>query len=547
MRMKRLVWVVLSIAILAALGLTLGCGGSDRAPLNTIQYYSDESEESLSVAVDPDTLSFEGQDTSDDAVLSDPSITEEASADGDMSFDAALSVSDEKVEVTVQLASFAQNRIIVHTGRMSLVVNDVADALSQITDVSIDLGGWVVGSNRVSQHSGSIAIRVPAGSLQDAFNMIEALALEVESREITSQDVTDEFVDIESRLVSLRATRDRLLSFLEQSETIEDALLVEKELSALEERIEGMQGRINYLSQTSAFSLIEVNLKVSPVQIEVDPGPDASLRVGENGRFRASFRAPPGIEEFSFVWDFGDGTSATGAGSTLRPDGTRLTATVTHTYKDDRDSPYIVRVDLTGTGDEGLAEGSASMEATVREVPTIDVFAGENQTVEEGDEVDYVARFTRPAELRDFEYQWEFGDGSPTVTGSIEDEESRISVSHEYSDFRPRLYEVVVTVSAMSDVGRVSSSDSFAVHVTEVEGFAVGGWDVGETAKTAVRALSAVGKVALAVLIWVGIFSPVILVIGVTAILIRRYGSRLRSVMPGGPSPSGSHPGGETE
>ena len=185
--------------------------------------------------------------------------------------------------------------------------------------------------------------------------MIEALALEVESREITSQDVTDEFVDIESRLVSLKATRDRLLSFLEQSGTIEDALLVEKELSALEERIEGMQGRINYLSQTSAFSLIEVNLQVSPVQIEVDPGPDASLRVGENGRFRASFRAPPGIEEFSFVWDFGDGTSAAGSGSTLRPDGTRLTATVTHTYEDDRDSPYIVRVDLTGAGGGGVS------------------------------------------------------------------------------------------------------------------------------------------------------------------------------------------------
>ena len=126
----------------------------------------------------------------------------------------------------------------------------------------------------------------------------------------------------------------------------------------------------------------------------------------------------------------------------------------------------------------------------MREVPTIDVFAGENQTVEEGDEVDYVARFTRPAELRDFEYQWEFGDGSPTVTGSIEDGESRIAVSHEYSDFRPRPYEVVVTVSAMSDVGRVSSSGSFTVRVTEVEGFVVGGWDAGETAKTAIRALT---------------------------------------------------------
>ena len=544
MRMKRLSWVLLVMAATIVVAFASACGASDSgASLSHPEGSFDTSEESNQVAImaEPTAvwlMTRDGEAMEEEIAAFDYSMDTDSTSAGD---------SAEKAEVTVQLASFAQNRIIVHTGRMSLVVNDVANALSQITDVSTDLGGWVVGSNRVSQHSGSIAIRVPAGSLQDAFNMIEALALEVASREITSQDVTDEYVDIESRLVSLRATRDRLLSFLEQSGTIEDALLVEKELSALEERIEGMQGRINYLSQTLAFSLIEVNLQVSPVQIEVDPGPDASLRVGENGRFRASFRAPPGIEEFSFVWDFGDGTSAAGAGSTLRPDGTRLTATVTHTYEDDRDSPYIVRVDLTGAGEEGLAEGSASMEATVREVPTIDVFAGENQTVEEGDEVDYVARFTRPAELRDFEYQWEFGDGSPTVTGSIEDGESRIAVSHEYSDFRPRAYEVVVTVSAMSDVGRVSSSDSFTVHVTEVEGFAVGGWDVGETAKTAVRALSAVGKVALAILIWVGIFSPVILVIGAAVILIRRYGSRLRSAMPGGPSPSGSNPGGEAE
>ena len=300
MRMKRLVWALLVMAATIVVAFASACGSSDSgASLSDPERSFDMSDESNQVAImaEPTAVLLMMRDGE--------AVEEEIEAFDDwMDTDSA---SAEKAEVTVQLASFAQNRIIVHTGRMSLVVDDVADALSQITDVSTSLGGWVVGSNRVSQHSGSIAIRVPAGSLQDAFNMIETLALEVESREITSQDVTDEFVDIESRLVSLRATRDRLLSFLEQSGTIEDALLVEKELSALEERIEGMQGRINYLSQTLAFSLIEVNLQVSPVQIEVNPGPDASLRVGENGRFRASFMAPPGIEEFSFVWDFGDG------------------------------------------------------------------------------------------------------------------------------------------------------------------------------------------------------------------------------------------------
>ena len=48
--------------------------------------------------------------------------------------------------------------------------------------------------------------------------------------------------------------------------------------------------------------------------------------------------------------------------------------------------PYIVTVDLSGAGEGGIAEGSDSLEVTVSEVPTIEVFAGENQTVEEGEQ-----------------------------------------------------------------------------------------------------------------------------------------------------------------
>lgn len=113
----------------------------------------------------------------------------------------------------VQLALLPQNRIIVHNARMSLVVRDVADTVDSVADAARDLGGWVVGSDRSSKHSGSIAIRVPAGALEEAFRRLEALALRVDSRAVTSDDVTDEYVDSQSRLASLRATEERLLSF----------------------------------------------------------------------------------------------------------------------------------------------------------------------------------------------------------------------------------------------------------------------------------------------------------------------------------------------
>ena len=322
--------------------------------------------------------------------------------------------------VRVQLASFAQSRIIVHTARMTMVVENIADAVDRIGGVAESLNGWVVSSDRSSSSTGAIAIRVPAASLDEAFRQLESLAIDVEARAVTSQDFTDEYVDTQSRLVSLRATEQRLLSFLERSANVEEALLVEAQLSSLLQEIEAAQGRLNYLGETSAYSLIEVSLKIRAVTILVDAGPDSSVRVGELARFRASFTAPQGIDEFAFVWNFGDGTSTGGSGSAPTPAGNRVTATVTHVYGDDRDSPYIVTVDLTGAGDRGLVEGSDSLLVSVSRVPVIEVFAGEDRTVEEGDDVDYTASFTRPVELRDYEYRWDFA-GSPTRTGKLEE------------------------------------------------------------------------------------------------------------------------------
>ena len=149
-------------------------------------------------------------------------------------------------------------------------------------------------------------------------------------------------------------------------------------------RIEETQGRLNFLSQTAAFSLIEVSLRLAPQTLAVNAGEDTSARVGQAVKFRASFTAPPGIDQYTYVWDFGDGTSAFGSGTIPTQSGERLTATITHSYHEDIDSEYIATITLEGTGEGGIAEGTDSLEVAVRRVPTISVFAGESRTVEEG-------------------------------------------------------------------------------------------------------------------------------------------------------------------
>ena len=111
---------------------------------------------------------------------------------------------DVKVEPSIP----SQERIIVHTAYLSLVTDDVALTIGRVGDLAGQLGGWVVNSERSSRHSGSVAVRVPAASLDEALRLIGEMA-EVEARAITSQDVTDEYVDSQSRLVSMRATEQR--------------------------------------------------------------------------------------------------------------------------------------------------------------------------------------------------------------------------------------------------------------------------------------------------------------------------------------------------
>ena len=427
----------------------------------------------------------------------------------------------------------AQQRIIIRTVDMKLTVSDVAAAVDGVAALAGRSGGWVVNSDRSARHGGFISIRVPAGSLDSAIQQLRELAEKVESEISTSQDVTDEYVDIQSRLKGLRATEDRLLEIMQQAETVEDALSVQLELSSLQTRIEQIEGRIKYLEQTSAYSLINVQLRASPETIPVDAGPDKTFAAGTSARFRATFQPPGGIDRYSWSWDFGDGSRPVeGTASAPTADtGERITATVTHTYGDERDSPYIVEFNLTGTGESGLAEGEDTFIATVIKTPEITVFAGESQAVEEDQAVEFNGSFTRPEGLRDFRYSWDFGDGSPAVEGVPAEGETQVTVTHVYANYRPHEYSVTLTVTAESGAGEVEASSRLGVLVRESESLVISGWSLADTGRQAVHALSAVGYGIVTALLWVGVFIPVILVVagavyGLVWLQRRRAGGR---------------------
>ena len=407
---------------------------------------------------------------------------------------------------------------------MQLVVREVTGSVDDISLLARNAGGWVVSSNRSAKHIGSVAVRVPANQL-DAFVLsLRNLSVEVDSESSTSRDVTDEYVDNKSRLTSLKATEVALLGLLDQAQSVEYALEVQRELSKLQANIESIQGRIKFLEETAAFSLVNVSLRLAPMDMVVIAGGDQTYSVGQFARFRATFIPPEDIDEFSFEWDFGDGTpKVIGFGSAPSVDKERrFTATVNHTYFDDKDSPYIVEIEIKGTGDGGAAEGSDTFIATVTRVPTIVVFAGERKLVEEGEEVEFVGSFTRPEGLRNIQYMWEFGDQSVSVIETPEEGVTRAVATHVYADHRPFDYTATLTITAESDAGEIETFSQVGVFVTESRGLVISGWSANDTGKTAIRALSGVAQVVGSVVIWTAIFSPVWLIAGVVFVFSRR-------------------------
>ena len=438
--------------------------------------------------------------------------------------------SSEVIEFSEERAALvAQNRIIVRTVNVELEVDDVVQSIEEISQGVQRDGGWVVSTDRSSKHVGFISVRVPAAKLDDALNWMRAVGVDVLSEASTSTDVTDEYYDLRSRVESLQATEEALIRLLDRAEDVEDALAVQQELARLQVEVESHLGRIKLLEETAAFSLVHITLHLAPQEMRVDAGEDQTFSVGEVARFRAAFYPPEGIDDFDFVWDFGDGSRVSaGTGSAPRTDGGRITATVHHQYGSDLESPFIVEVKMTGRGEAGIVEGSDTFIATVTELPAIIVFAGEHRFVEEGEEIEFSGSFTRPEGLSSYSYSWEFSDGSEAVSGVPEEGATTVTALHVYDNHRPQPYTVTLTITAESEAGDVEGFASFEVFVSEAEGFVISGWSAGDNLKDAVRALSGFAQAAGTVAIWVVIFTPVWIVLAIVIYLIVRSRRRLR-------------------
>ena len=162
----------------------------------------------------------------------------------------------------------AQDRVVIQNVDMSIVVKDPQAKMTEIGALARRLGGFVVSSNmnmvslgdNLKVPEGTIAIRVPAKDLDTALAEIIANVVEVQTENRSGQDVTDQYVDLQSQLRAKQAAADKLYEIMQKTEKADETLLVFNQLTQVQSEVEVLKGQINYFEQAAALSAISVRL-----------------------------------------------------------------------------------------------------------------------------------------------------------------------------------------------------------------------------------------------------------------------------------------------
>ncbi|MCG5449919.1 DUF4349 domain-containing protein [Micromonospora hortensis] len=179
-------------------------------------------------------------------------------------------------------------RAIIYTGRMRVQVDDVDSAAREATAVATQAGGFVGGDQRRSADADAVAeleLRVPAAKFTGVVEEIAKLGRQ-QSRQIDTQDVTEETVDLEARITSQRARVESARRLLSRATSITDLVSLENELGRREADLASLEAKKRRLADLTALSTITVSL-AGPAAKDTEDEAETGFLVGLRGGWKA--------------------------------------------------------------------------------------------------------------------------------------------------------------------------------------------------------------------------------------------------------------------
>jgi hypothetical protein len=166
--------------------------------------------------------------------------------------------------VQQELPSF--DRMIIRTVTMTLAVGNVQEAFHTVEQIVAEQNGYLP-SSQIRQDgdrmTATMTLRVPAdpATYQMTLERLRKVADRVIDEQAQAQDVTEEYVDIDARLRTLKASEENLLALLAKATRVEDNLQIQRELTNVRSQIEQIQGRKQALERRADMATINLTIR----------------------------------------------------------------------------------------------------------------------------------------------------------------------------------------------------------------------------------------------------------------------------------------------
>ncbi|HEX8451611.1 MAG TPA: DUF4349 domain-containing protein [Longimicrobium sp.] len=150
-------------------------------------------------------------------------------------------------------------RLLVRRAELELSAHQPDSLAPRVAEIIRGAGGFVASSVVEEGHRLRMSLRVPSPALEPTLTALSALA-EVERREMSAVDVTEQVFDLEARLRNTTAVRDRLRQHLQRAAGVGDIIEVERELGRVQAEVEVLEGRLKRIREEAALSQITLEV-----------------------------------------------------------------------------------------------------------------------------------------------------------------------------------------------------------------------------------------------------------------------------------------------
>lgn len=196
-------------------------------------------------------------------------------------------------------------RLVIENSSLSLLVEDVSASVDRVRSAAESVNGFLVNSNVHTPEDGAafgtITVRVPNEQRSQVLAQLRDMSVRVINENIDGRDVTDQYVDLQSRLAVLEETKARFEVLLDQATEIDDLLRVQRELVNLQRQIDSLKGQQEYLEKSAQLSLISVSLSTDELALPYAPDNAWRPQVVYKQAVRSLVRTVRGFGSFA-IW-----------------------------------------------------------------------------------------------------------------------------------------------------------------------------------------------------------------------------------------------------